>query len=122
MTDAVVRVRPLNVDEELVPVDRAEIVETILRAGYSQASVCREMVVKYRTWMHWMKNGQMPGTAYAILAMLIGLPEPAADVNVPRAPWVFLRRVEDLGRDLEDLVARLDRVEERVRDLEARLP
>lgn len=116
MTDAgALGLRPVSegmIPDGFVPIDRAEIVAAIEKAGYSQASVCREMVVKYRTWMNWMAAGWMPGTGYTVFAMVVGLPEPNDDVKVPRVPWVFLRRVEDV-------LARIEGVEERLGRLEA---
>lgn len=101
-----------TVSQRTVPVDRAQIDAAIAQAGLSHSAVARELVVPLRTWMRWMEKGEIPAGHITNVALLLGLPEPDAGVNVPRTPWVVLRRVEDL-------VDRLDLVEEQLRQVQA---
>ncbi len=109
MSDGVLLQRP-PVSHRFDPIDRAEITAALEKAGLNHSSAARALKVPLRTWMAWMEKGRMPTGHMTNVALLLGLPEPEGEINSPRTPWVILRRVEDL-------VARLDLVEEQIRQV-----
>ena len=99
--------RRRTVTKKAIPFDRQVVTAAIAQAELSHSAVARELGVPLRTWMRWMEKGAIPAGYVTDVVLLLGLPEPPEEVDVPRTPWLVLRK-------LEEVVARVERVERRV--------